>query len=51
MSERMPLAVGLAAALVGVAVLGRALLDATPVVFFGTPEERAAIDAGRALLP
>ena len=51
MPKRMPLAVGLAAALVGVAVLGRALLDATPVVFFGTLEERAAIDAGRALLP
>ena len=51
MPKRMPLAVGLAAALIGVAVLGRALLDATPVVFFGTPEERAAIDAGRELLP
>jgi hypothetical protein len=51
MPKRMPLAVGLAAALIGVAVLGRALLDSTPVVFFGTPEERAAIDAGRGLLP
>ena len=51
MPKRMPLAVGLAAALIGVAVLGRALLDATPVVFFGTAEERAAVDAGRELLP
>jgi hypothetical protein len=51
MPKRTPLAVGLAAALIGVAVLGRALLGATPVVFFGTPEERAAIDAGRELLP
>jgi hypothetical protein len=51
MPKRMPLAVGLAAALIGVAVLGRALLDTTPVVFFGTAEERAAIEAGRGLLP
>lgn len=51
MPKRMPHAVGLAAALIGIAVLGRALLDATPVVFFGTAEERAAIEAGRDLLP
>jgi hypothetical protein len=51
MPKRMPLAVGLAAALIGIAVLGRALLTATPVAFFATPEERAAVEAGRDLLP
>jgi uncharacterized membrane protein len=50
MPRRLAL-IGLAAALAGLALLARALTDATPLVFFGTEEERATIAAGRDLLP
>jgi len=51
MPKRLPLVLGLVASLVGIALLARALVNATPIVFFGTPEERAAVAAGRELLP